>query len=94
MNFKQAQEAAPPTPACFPDRSQWAAYLLSAQTGPRGVAVPFDARGIFNPAFNFCTDCTLAHSVAMGRKNRCNPSLFRAAPASPNAPQKVAHVQR
>lgn len=71
----QALVAAPPTPACFPDRLQWAAYLLACQQNKQK---PFKA-GIYRTDFSHCDDCTLAHATHMARLDKCNPSQFRAA---------------
>lgn len=77
-NVHDAHTAAPPTPACFPDRLQWAAYLLQCQEQGRSQGQrPFDERGIFRPTFNFCSDCTRAHAEAMALERKCKPSQFR-----------------
>lgn len=72
----QIRRAAPDTPACFPDRDAWLYYLLSAQQNSKSTGVPFKS-GVFRPEFSHCADCTLAHSTAMARADRCNPSQFR-----------------
>ena len=84
MNYKQALTVAPPTPACFPDREQWAAYLACAQQDKHVSRQPFKGT-TYNPAFNYCDDCTLRHSNAMAREGKCNPSMFRVLPA----PKKI-----
>lgn len=80
MNIAQALEQAPPTPACFPDRLQWAAYLLSAQENKRPVKRPFDDKGRFQPGFSFCADCTPAHADNMTARGKCNPGIFKSLP--------------
>ncbi len=83
--LRQVLEAAPPTPACFPDREQWAAYLLQAQQHAKGTG-PF-RYGKYRPEFSFCSDCTLAHATAMDRQGKCNPSQFR-------VPQVIKEVKK
>jgi len=78
MNIQQALVASPPTPACFGDRLQWAAYLQSCQEfGKRESDRPFTDDGVFRPAWNFCTDCLSGHAKAMAHAKRCKPSQFR-----------------
>lgn len=80
MNLRLALEAAPPTPACFPDRMQWAAYLLSCQeTAKRESGKPFDNSGVFKPEFNFCADCDYDHRNRMREVEKCAPHAFRIA---------------
>lgn len=74
-NYRQAMEAAPPTPACFSSRESWAAYLLTAQQCSKQQ--PFTGGGIYRPEWSFCADCTLLHSTLMSRSGKCNPSQFR-----------------
>lgn len=76
-NIAQVLDAAPPTPACFPDRLQWSEYLLSSQRYSKSRVLPF-ANGIFQPAFVFCKDCTRAHEAEMSASGKCNPHKFRA----------------
>lgn len=76
--IREVLDAAPPTPACFPDRIQWAAYLLQAQQHAKGTG-PF-RNGKYRPEFPFCSDCTLEHTTAMSRQGKCNPSQFRVIP--------------
>lgn len=73
LTAKQIQDIAPPTPPCFKSREDWTGYLVSAQECAKQK--PFRGN-VFQPTFNFCQDCTLAHSVAMARKSLCNPSFF------------------
>jgi hypothetical protein len=87
VNYKQALTAAPPTPDCFQDREQWAAYLASAQQDKSVSRQPFKG-STYNPSFNFCDDCTLKHSTSMAHAGKCNPSVFRVV----QAPQK-SHEQ-
>lgn len=70
-------DAAPPTPACFPDRLQWSAYLLACQQDSKQK--PFRA-GVYRPDFDHCRDCTLEHATRMARDDKCNPSQFRIKP--------------
>jgi hypothetical protein len=80
MNIKQALDAAPPTPACFGDRRQWAEYLLQCQEfTKRKSARPFTDAVVYQPAFNFCDDCTSEHALAMRQQTKCCPDLFRRA---------------
>lgn len=74
--LREVLNAAPPTPACFPDRIQWAAYLLQAQQLGKGQG-PF-RNGQYRPEHSFCSDCTLEHATRMDRQGKCNPSQFRA----------------
>jgi hypothetical protein len=74
-NIAQVLDAAPPTPGCFPDRLQWSEYLLSAQKYSKSRVLPF-AGGIFQPAFDFCRDCTHAHRAEMSASGKCNPNKF------------------
>lgn len=77
MNRREALDAAPPTPACFPDRSAWAEYLLMCQdTSKRDSDKPY-ASGVFRPDFDFCSDCTAEHKRDMRFAGRCTPSQFR-----------------
>lgn len=79
MKLSLVMQLAPPTPACFKDREQWAEYLLCCQQNSKPPATPF-RHGKYQPAFNFCDDCTLAFSSLMSRQDRCNPSQFRVIP--------------
>lgn len=76
MNIEDVRDASPPTPACFSDRSQWAAYLHQCQGG-RPRQAPF-RDGIYRPIFNFCKDCTPEHARAQTGKGRCRPQQFHA----------------
>lgn len=81
MNIKLALVIAPPTPACFPDRMQWAAYLLQChEYAKRPSASPFDAKGVYRPAWSFCADCTGAHALQMRNAGKCKPDAFRVIP--------------
>jgi hypothetical protein len=76
MKIDDALRLAPAAPACFPDRLQWAAYLLQCQmeSGPRKKDdIPFDPAGRYIPTFNFCRDCTREHREAMRADDRCHP---------------------
>jgi len=79
LTIAQVRRAAPDTPACFVDREAWLYYLLTAQQNSKPTSAPFK-NGIFRPEFSHCADCTLAHSTAMARVDRCNPSQFRVIP--------------
>lgn len=83
MNLRLALEAAPPTPACFPDRMQWAAYLLSCQgDAKREPDKPFkgcEFKPEFKPEFNFCADCDFDHRARMADAGKCAPHVFRIA---------------
>lgn len=98
MNFVQAMEFAPPTPACFPDRSTWAAYLLRCQESadPRPIRQserPFTDAMAFRPVWNFCCDCTPGHARSMGLMRKCKPSMFRGIPITPiRTPKEVACI--
>ena len=72
MKVAEALELAPPTPACFPARLQWAEYLAECQ----GHKNPF-ARGRYQPEFSFCGDCTSEHRTAMECAGKCRPDQFR-----------------
>lgn len=74
MNIKHILDVAPPTPACFPDRLQWAEFLSSAQ---RGGAKPF-LRGVYRPTFSFCSECTRDFKASMQEAGKCDPNKFRA----------------
>jgi hypothetical protein len=78
MNAKLIAIHAPPTPACFPDRLQWVAYLVSAQEVKHGVVRPFKV-GRFDEAFNHCADCDPAYRRQMLGEGRCNPPVVRTA---------------
>ncbi len=84
MNAAKIRAAAPAAPACFASLDSWVYYLLSAQQNSKSSNVPFKA-GVFRNEFSFCADCTLAHSSAMSRSGRCNPSQFRLTPAKKGA---------
>lgn len=76
-NIADVLEAAPPTPACFPDRLQWSEYLLASQRYSKARVLPFSSIGIFQPAFVFCKDCTRAHEAEMSASGKCQPNKFR-----------------
>lgn len=76
-NIAQVLVAAPPTPACFSSRTVWSEYLLAAQKYSKARVLPF-ANGIFQPAYNFCKDCTRAHEAEMSASGKCHPNKFRA----------------
>lgn len=80
MNLQDVLAAAPATPPCFPDRLQWAAYLLAAMDVAKSSGRPFDPQGAFRPSFNFCADCTREQAQEMDAQDRCKPSMFRAIP--------------
>lgn len=75
MNIRLVQEIAPPTPACYPDRSIWAEYLLAAQRSRKTYALPFDGV-VYRPSFNFCRDCNGEHKALMQFSGKCNPAKF------------------
>ena len=78
-DIAQALTHAPPTPPCFPDRMQWAAYLLQCQqaSSKSPDQQPFDGY-VYKPAFNFCSDCSGAHMQAMAARGRCKPEHLKA----------------
>lgn len=88
-DIREAMDAAPPTPECFPDRLQWSSYLLSAQQHAKASSKPFNKHGVFRADWNFCTDCTLAHTTLMTRQGKCNPSQFRVIPIKEDAPHAL-----
>lgn len=76
MKVAEAMELAPPTPACFPARLQWAEYLAECQNDKNPNARPFvGAR--YRPEFSFCRDCTPEHRTAMVCADKCKPDQFR-----------------
>ncbi|WP_114973385.1 hypothetical protein [Rhodoferax ferrireducens] len=77
-NIAQVLDAAPPTPACFPDRLQWSQVLLSAQKYTKARVLPFSKAGIYQPEYSFCRDCTTQHAAQMALAGKCNPNKFRA----------------
>ena len=80
MNFRQCMAAAPATPACFPDRDQWVAYLLSChESAKRRAEKPFH-EGAYKPSFNFCVDCNAGHRLMMRASLRCDPAQFHGIP--------------
>ena len=78
MKLATVMKYVPATPACFPDKLQWAAYLLQCQEyNKRASARPFTEGVGFRPAFDFCRDCLAPHRESMRRSNRCDPEVFR-----------------
>lgn len=74
MNIKHILDVAPPTPACYASRTAWSEYLHTAQ---RTSSKPF-VRGVYRPAFNFCSECTRDFKEGMAAVGKCNPDKFRA----------------
>ncbi len=72
----------PTAPPCFSD-SAWVRFLAAAQGGKNK---PFAPDGTYRRGFNFCTDCTLEHSVQMCVDGKCIPSFHRAS-------QETKHVE-
>lgn len=58
------------TPGCFPDRIAWAEYLRSSQICKKLRPKPF-IDGEYNPAFNFCKDCSPMFQQQMTNVGRC-----------------------
>lgn len=75
VHISAVLEAAPPTPACFAHRTAWSEYLFSAQKSKIAVR-PFDDRGVYQPYFSFCRDCTQAHTEQMTLAGKCDPRKF------------------
>lgn len=75
MKLKHILDAAPPTPACFADRTIWSEFLYSAQRD--GGAKPFIG-GVYRPKFNFCADCPSDFAAGMSAAGKCKPDAFRA----------------
>lgn len=77
MTLDQVLTAAPPTPACFPDRLQWAQVLHGDQRHTKARVLPF-RNGIYQPAYNYCRNCTAAHESVMATAGKCHPNKYRA----------------
>ena len=73
----------PTAPPCFTDSASWVRFLVSAQGGKNK---PFAPDGTYRRGFNFCTDCTLEHSVQMCVDGKCFPSFHRSS-------QETNHVE-
>lgn len=78
---RRAKETAPAHPPCFDSQPEWVEYVAWAMASNDSAVRPLvdyrsrDANvlGGFNPAFDFCSDCTTCHRAAMREAGRCEP---------------------
>jgi hypothetical protein len=78
-----AAALAPPAPPCFGARDTWLEYVASAaeaqkdEHAPGPLVLKPGEPVHFNPAFDFCADCTVQHRARMNAAGRCEPQWLQ-----------------
>ena len=79
MNRQLISIKAPPSPKCFEARDIWLSFLQSLMEIKTASTKPF-RDDQYQPAFNFCAQCTPEHRRQMVHERRCFPPITVATP--------------